>query len=65
MLVKASFVLDLFATLNKELRQTIVMVTHEPEDEKYVNRVIILSDGFIEKREIPPDRPKALCGGLC
>jgi putative ABC transport system ATP-binding protein len=41
-------VLELFTRLNKELGQTIVMVTHEPEDEKYVDRVITLSDGLIE-----------------
>ena len=36
---------------NKELKQTILVVTHEPEDKKYVNRVIWLKDGLIEKEE--------------
>lgn len=45
----ANIVLELFRKLNKELRQTIVMVTHEPEDEKYVDRVIWLKDGLVEK----------------
>jgi putative ABC transport system ATP-binding protein len=49
--ISSRIVLELFATLNKELGQTIVMVTHEPEDEKYVNRVVMLSDGFIEKEK--------------
>jgi putative ABC transport system ATP-binding protein len=44
-------VLELFAKLNYELNQTIVMVTHEPDDKKYVERVIILEDGLIEKVE--------------
>ena len=44
----AKVVLELFQRLNKELSQTIVMVTHEPEDEKYVDRVIRLNDGVIE-----------------
>ncbi len=41
-------VLELFKTLNQETGQTIVMVTHEPEDSKYVDRVIWLKDGLIE-----------------
>ena len=42
-------VLKLFQKLNKELKQTIVMVTHEPDDEAYVDRVIRLNDGSLEK----------------
>ncbi len=44
----AKIVLELFKKLNRELSQTIVMVTHEPEDKKYVDRVIWLKDGLIE-----------------
>ena len=43
----AKVVLELFRRLNKDLKQTIVMVTHEPEDEKYVDRVIWLKDGLV------------------
>jgi len=43
----AKVVLELFKRLNRDLKQTIVMVTHEPEDEKYVDRVIWLKDGLI------------------
>jgi len=45
----AKTVLELFGKLNRELGQTIVMVTHEPEDGKYVDRVIWLKDGIVEK----------------
>ena len=45
----AHTVLELFTKLNKELKQTIVMVTHEETDKKYVDRVIRLADGVIEK----------------
>jgi putative ABC transport system ATP-binding protein len=41
-------VLQLFSKLNKELRQTIVMVTHEPDDEVYVDRVIRLANGLVD-----------------
>jgi len=40
-------VLDLFSKLNKEFKQTIVMVTHEPEDRQYVDRVVWMKDGRI------------------
>jgi putative ABC transport system ATP-binding protein len=40
-------VLKLFKKLNKELKQTIVMVTHEPDDEVYVDRIIRLNNGLI------------------
>ena len=49
----AKVVLELFRRLNKELGQTIVMVTHEPEDEKYVDSVVWLKDGLIEKMGTP------------
>ncbi len=47
----AKVVLDLFKKLNKELKQTIVMVTHEPEDKKYVHKVFWIRDGLLEKEE--------------
>ena len=42
-------ILELFRKLNRDLGQTIVMVTHEPEDEKHVDRVIWLKDGLVDK----------------
>jgi len=47
-LASAGVVLALFQKLNKETGQTIVMVTHEPDDEKHADRVIWLKDGSIE-----------------
>ncbi len=41
-------ILKLFRELNKEIGQTIIMVTHEPDDKKYVDRVIWLKDGVIQ-----------------
>lgn len=48
-IASARVVLELFKRLNEELGQTIVLVTHEPEDEKYVDRVVWLKDGHVEK----------------
>jgi len=47
----AKTVLELFKRLNKDSGQTIVMVTHEPEDEKYVDRIIWLKDGLVWEKE--------------
>ena len=51
-LASSRVVLELFQKLNKELGQTIVMVTHEPEDENYVDRVVWLKDGIVDTRGI-------------
>jgi len=42
-------ILELLGKLNEELDQTIVMVTHEDWHKKYVDRIIYLKDGLIEK----------------
>lgn len=47
--VSSEVVLKLFQKLNKELNQTILVVTHEPEDRKYMDRVIWMKDGLIEE----------------
>jgi putative ABC transport system ATP-binding protein len=50
----AKMILELFQKLNRERGQTIVMVTHEPDDKKYVSRVIWLKDGLVEREEKIP-----------
>lgn len=44
-------ILELFQKLNKEMGQTIVLVTHEPDDRKYVDRVLWFKDGLLERGE--------------
>jgi len=48
----AKIVLELLYKLKKELNQTIILVSHEPEEVRpYADRTIWLSDGLIEKVE--------------
>lgn len=43
--VTAGEVLDAFATVNRELNTTIVIVTHDPEIARKVDRVVMIRDG--------------------
>lgn len=40
-------VMETFQKLNKTMKQTIVLVTHEPDNQAYVDRTIIMKDGKI------------------
>ena len=44
-------VLKLLHDLNKTLNQTIIMISHEPEDRKWVKRIVWLKDGVIDHIE--------------
>lgn len=41
-------VLDMFQELNRRLKQTIIMITHNPEAAENCNRVIKMRDGQVE-----------------
>ena len=43
----STIILELIRKLNKELNQTVVMVSHEEWHQKYFDRVIIMQDGKI------------------
>ncbi len=44
-------VLDQFHTINEELGQTIVMVSHEEWHKQYFHRIVYLKDGMIDRDE--------------
>lgn len=45
-------VLELFRSVNKDLGQTIVMVSHEPWHMEYFDRIIFIRDGLIDEERI-------------
>ena len=47
----SEIVMGLLRRLCDERRQTIVMVTHEPEHRQYMDRVIWIKDGAVEREE--------------
>jgi len=50
--VSSRQILELFRKLNRDMGQTILMVTHELEDADMVDRVIWLADGEVMEREV-------------
>jgi len=44
-------VLNLLKRLNREMGQTILMISHEDEDKEWVDQVIYLKDGCLDKIE--------------
>jgi len=47
----SKIVLDQFHTINEELGQTIVMVSHEEWHKEYFHRIVYLKDGRIDREE--------------
>jgi len=45
-------ILELFRSLNKNLGQTIVMVSHEPWHQEYFDRIIFIRDGRLDENRI-------------
>jgi putative ABC transport system ATP-binding protein len=48
--ISSKQIIELFQKLNKETGLTILMVTHEPDDIKYVSMVVWLKDGELAER---------------
>lgn len=45
-------VLELFQEVNRDLKQTIVMVSHEPWHMEYFDRIIIIRDGLLDEEQM-------------
>jgi putative ABC transport system ATP-binding protein len=45
----STVVLEMLQQLNRELRQTIVMITHNPEAASVASRIVVMRDGMIVK----------------
>ncbi len=45
--VNSQIVLDMMRQLNKELRQTVIMITHNPDAAQQADRIIEMRDGLI------------------
>jgi len=51
--VSSKMVMETLVRLNRELKVTIVFVSHDPEDKKYAETIITLSDGKIIEGDVP------------
>ena len=51
--VSSKMVMETLVRLNRELKVTIVFVSHDPADKKYAEKIITLSDGKIIDGDIP------------
>jgi putative ABC transport system ATP-binding protein len=47
-------VLDLFHEINEEMKQTIIMVSHEDWHKEYFHRIVRLRDGRVASDEKNP-----------
>jgi putative ABC transport system ATP-binding protein len=52
-------VLDLFRTVNRDLGQTVVMVSHEPWHMEYFDRIIFIRDGLLDEERIAREGKQA------
>jgi putative ABC transport system ATP-binding protein len=46
----SQMIMDLLRELNKKERQTIVLVSHEPEHQQLVDRTIWVKDGIVVEK---------------
>ena len=47
----SKMVMDTLVRLNKDLKVTVIFVSHDPTDKKYADTIITLSDGKVSESE--------------
>jgi putative ABC transport system ATP-binding protein len=47
--VSSDEVMDIFKSINENAKRTIIMVSHNPDYERYATKVVYMKDGLIEK----------------
>lgn len=53
--ISSKRVMETLVNLNKDVKVTVLFVSHDPDDKKYARSVIIMSDGKIIERVSNPD----------
>ena len=51
-------VMDLLTDLARQLGATVVLVTHEPRDAAYTERVATVRDGIVSSVDLPRSQPR-------
>ncbi len=54
--ISSKLVMDTLVNLNREMRLTIVFVSHDPDDKQYAGNVIYLSDGKIVAETVTQEK---------
>ncbi|MDD4483153.1 MAG: ABC transporter ATP-binding protein [Methanoregula sp.] len=57
-------VLELFRAVNRDLGQTIVMVSHEPWHQEFFDRIIFIRDGLLDKDRMTREHKERTDEGL-
>ena len=52
--ISSKKVMETLVSLNKEMKVTVIFVSHDPDDKKYAHGLIVLSDGKMVKEDAAP-----------
>jgi putative ABC transport system ATP-binding protein len=52
--ISSKKVMETLVSLNREMKVTVIFVSHDPDDKKYARGLLVLSDGKMVKEEAAP-----------